>query len=80
MAAAAALALLALRCLRLGARCLTVFLPMLPFLLLERLPVHVARRAALSGVWLGLLGSVWYRSPGRAAAAEPVTARRAPVG
>ena len=80
VAAAVALALLALHCLRLGARCLTVFLPMVPFLLLDAYPYTWPGGLALSGVWLGLLGSVWYRDPTERVAAEPVTAPRAPVG
>ena len=80
LAAAVALALLALHCLRLGARCLTVFLPMVPFLLLDDYPYTWAGGLALTGVWLGLLGSAWYRDPAERTAAGPVTAPRAPVG
>ena len=74
------MALLALHCLRLGARCLTVFLPMVPFLLLDAYPYTWPGGLALTGVWLGLLGSAWYRDPAERTAAGPVTAPWAPVG
>jgi hypothetical protein len=63
LAATAALALLTVRCARIGARCLTVFLPMLPFLLLDAYPYSWPGGLALSGVWLGLLGRAWYTPP-----------------
>jgi hypothetical protein len=56
LAVSAALALLARRCLRLGVVALSVFLPLVPFLLLDAFPYSWPQGLALSGVWLGLIG------------------------